>query len=380
MLQEGQLIENESHAQFGAIVARLRKGKGSQLSLQRKTHTCTHALCAPECETSMIQHGTLHGPPISNNVYLCNFGTVHICSETSCSLYGYTKTQTCPLSGLEWGSMVSTYDKNDYRTWHHGGREVETNNNYQSLKRIIEDDDNDNDDNKKEENQQKAKKRRLIMPAKISKETALERGRTLVDTLLYSNARRHRNMDALEEFQRQAENAKQTYIAGRLKNRQLPFLTDILRLVGNFCSQPLPLIEYPRDENVLEYYAHVIYQVWCKVLDYCDKQLDEDGNEIPPRVDYETVGMGVLYTMRDGLQCSNVMVLPEDHFLVASLPDVRDMNYFGIQKRKVTLGNNLLKKIYKAAIVKHYIRPEQLVLDAAQLPAKDVKSRFTKLG
>lgn len=395
---EGRVVQDGSDAEFGQIVYRLKKGKRDLQLSSVVEHTCCHATCNPQAEPHLVHNGTLEGPPISCNVYLCQYGVIHICSESSCDLYGYFENQTCPLSGLKWGISSANYDKNDHRTWKNGGTVftksvAQDNRKYVELESIVlglEDDKRKVSESsallespalpQTDERVIKKKRARLIIPALPSKKAILEKARDVIDLLLFSKSRRNCNLDALYQFNQEAEKAKHTYIMKRMEHRQFPYLTDILRLKGYYLSQPLPLMEMERQQNVVEYYAHVILQVWDKVIFYAEKPLDDDGNEIAPRIDFETVAVGTLYLMREGLQCNEVFVLPADQFLMSMLPLVRDMEYFNIKKRKITRGSILIENTYRYAVETLDTMPEELVLDASVLPALDSKSVYTKLG
>lgn len=114
--EEGRVFENDEDDDFGIVLVRLRKGK-SDLSSSRKPHNCSHIICNPESEPSLVASGQLDGPPISTNVFLCQYGTIHICSASSCTLYLATHNQTCSISGFQLGVLQGSYDKNDDRTW-----------------------------------------------------------------------------------------------------------------------------------------------------------------------------------------------------------------------------------------------------------------------
>lgn len=401
MHQEGRLINDQHDVEYNKVVSRLVRGKGSKLqrhgNQKRQRHTCSHSTCNPESESHLIAQQNLEGPPVSSNVYLCNMGEIHICSESSCSLFAFSQRQTCPISGIQWANATASYDKNDYRTWRTGGT-VQTSdgshlhhlerlfapmlNNGDAAEQQLQSPDAKRTKTTKAQSSKRTRKATSVTtipsaslpPSKVlqrypNKSTFLERARDIVDCLLYSNNRRRCNLAALAQFREQANKATQTYVESRRANRQLPYMTDIARLQGFYLSQTLPLIEYPRDEARKEYYAHVIYQVWQKILLYRKKTYGPDGEEAFQKLDVETVAMGVLYTMRDGLQCMNVIVLPMDSFLLASLPLVSDLSFFDKRKNRVTQGQRLLVDVYTRAATYYRIHPEELKLDPTALPA-----------
>lgn len=366
----GRLIESENDVSLGQIMFRLKRGKSTDLK-QTRQHECSHELCHPQNEEYFVySKKILTGPVLSSNVYLCDFGCIHICSVTSCQLYGYSLTQTCPLSGLQWGLCTANYDRNDFRTWK-GGGVVETHTNGEHLQKILLDVVLDTDkeavEKEKEEEEIVFKKRRIVKQNSIS--VLLEKARTLVETLLFSSYRRTCNVKSLSVLQKNAAHAKQTYVASRKSKRQLPYLTDLIRLAGSYMQRPLPLLEVPRCHYTIEYYAHAVMTVWNHIVSYCEKEIDaQSGDEILPRFNFDTVVIGVLYSMRSGVIMGDVQILPEDAFLKELLPEIRDLNFFSIEKRAVTQGCQLVTTTYRRAIGLHGILANQLVLDTVSLP------------
>lgn len=358
---EGRLFETDEDPDFGRVLQRLRNGK-KDLSASRKMHLCSHELCHPETEDHLIRKGDLDGPCISSNVYICIYGTIHICSVSSCTIYHETHNQTCHLSGIKHGTMESSYDKNDSRTWYSKPTS--------SSGPLPQ---------KKERDPPLKKQKRTIHHHILTDEVVKFKASELVIKLLFSNARSKRNQDAILEHKRDATTARNTYITQRQKQRQLPYLTDVYRLVGHFTSQPLPLMEYEYDESLHDYYVNVIFQVWCLALKYYIppqlKEYDEKGAEIIPRLDLTDIALGTMYVMRQGLMHGNVVLLPRDEFLLVSLPLIHEMSYFDINKKKITKGNAIITDTYNNAIASGIIP----TLDVTQLPEKNGKSLFKKL-
>lgn len=366
--EDGRLFQNDNDPQFHLVVKRLRQGK-NDISDVRKKHACSGVMCNPQSEIQMINQGTLTGAAISNNVYLCRYSVIHVCSESSCTLYMANALQTCPVSGFQLGTMVSSYDKNDYRTWEKG-KETETN-----VKRERDEECNV----KKEEQKPQPKRYRPLILEKTAKEMASD----IVIKLLYSNCRSERNKAAIQEFEKQSIMARNTYVQQRAAIRQLPYLTDIYRLIAHFTSQILPLVEFETDPYLVEYYSCVIYQIWLLIVKYHipqkEKQFTEVGEEILPRIDFGTVCFGVLYGMRQGITIEGTELLPRDDFLLCNLPMISELAYFDIKKKnKITRGNALLVQMYQNAIRDGAI-PQDLILDITKLPERNKPSEYKKL-
>jgi hypothetical protein len=204
-----------------------------------------------------------------------------------------------------------------------------------------------------------------------------ERARELVRNLLYSACRTNRNRAAMQENALAAAKARQTYVAQRAAQRQLPYLTDLYRLVAHFTSQPPPLQEFPATNvRALDYYADVIVQVWQLVLRWggTSNATDDgahDGKAVVNRPDLESVALGVLYLMRNGHRVGAVTLLPRDEFLLWNLPIVNELGYFGVRKNKITQGVAMVQRTYNAAQQEGGLAPHQLTLDVSRLTAPD---------
>lgn len=326
LLMEGRLIEDTKDDRFGEIIHRMRKAK-RDLCNSRALHVCSTKVCNPESEESLIRQGSLAGPPISSNVYLCKFGVIHVCSSSSCTNYGDSHNQTCHISGIQHGVVSSSYDKGDSRTWH---KKTDVGQPRQPPTK-------------------KAKVKKTL-----SEKVAKERARETVIKLLYSSDRKTRNDVAIAEHTEEAIEAKKTYEKERLVKRQAPFLTDVLRLMGYYSMKQLPLVEFEYDAPLIEYYACVMYQVWKMVLLH---------TPVAEHLEFESVCLGTLYGMRQGLG----ETLPRDEFLSHNLPFINELAYFGIQKEKINDGTILIMGMCDAARKVGVIAQ----LDVAILPQKN---------
>ena len=369
-------IQDSSNPLYGKVLNRLRLGKGDQLSGQKKKHTCSHEVCCPQSEIQMIDLHLLSGPAISSNVYLCNYGCVHVCSELSCNIYEYTHNQTCPISGIQWGQVVSNYSRDDNRTWYVRPSA------HTSNRQGVEDDHIDDDLREKKKKKKKKSSRPAPMPvvkkAKkkwLSESIIKERTRDMITLLLYSDCRRERNNAAIVDRFEMAEKSKQTYIEQRFKRHQLPYLYDLIRIRAIFTSKPLPYVLYEMDLPRIEYYTCVVYQAWEYVIAY----IEANSETLSLRPDIKVVAIGVLYLMRGGHKINAIEVLPADDFLQTSLPLINDLTYFDVPKKNVTRGVSLVVDAYKHQIIVEKRNAEDLVLDVSRLPVKNTPNGLTKL-
>lgn len=225
------------------------------------------------------------------------------------------------------------------------------------------------------------KKPKRMVQHTVSDEVVKSKASEIIMCLLFSVNRARRNGDAIVENKRIAIKARNTYITERMQQRQLPYLTDIYRLMGHITSRALPLDEYVFDEALHDYYVNVVLQVWLFIMKYCEKEYDaESDTEIIPRIDLETVVLGTLYVMRQGLLRGGMTLLPKDEFLLVSLPLIHEMSYFNNAfKKKITKGTTLLNDVYDNALG-NGIHPQELCLDVSKLPEKNYTQVYRKLG
>jgi len=383
---DGKSVEAGDLLVTKALV-RLRGAK-PDMTDTRDFHMCSRDRCNPESEQQLISKKLLEGPPVTSNVFLCRFGVVHVCTADSCEHYQHSNTHTCPLSGFQLGTITSSYQSNDPKSWY-SKPDYATSTTIKFDSRALlksafspEQEEDDDDDDAEDDDGQKNKKRKAAVPAKkkhlprvLSQSEIEARASAMVRILLYSGNRTRRNEVAIETMKTQASEAKLTYTAQQTGRRQLPFWTDVYRLGAFFLSQKLPLQEFVFSAATHDYYVNIICQVWHKVLCYYvpepKKEYKEDGvTEIAPRVDFESVALGVLYMMRKGLKIDDVIILPQDDFLLLNLPIVIELStYFNLRKNKITKGSDILTQTYENAI-RENVPLTDLIIDVNKLPSK----------
>ncbi len=86
-----------------------------------------------------------------------------------CENYSHNANQTCHISGMQLGTIVASYDKNDHRTWRKDNTLEETTTRV-PVKGVV--------------NKRKAKKTKIL-----DDETLLKRADNIITQLLYSDSR-----------------------------------------------------------------------------------------------------------------------------------------------------------------------------------------------
>jgi hypothetical protein len=346
-----KFIEDEWDPLYGEILNNLRASRKDLVfgaGNKTRNHTCSNRECEPQ------NNGT--------NVYLCKYGVVHLCSASRCEYYGHTQSKTCPISGIVMEHSVvaqNTYDKNDSRTW------------------------------KQESEIVGALSESRLGPEKKKKHSAAKQilrnnAENVVVNLLYSSNRERRNKVAYDAMDERAGKARQTYVNGRFKKRQLPYASDMCRVTAVVFAEKLPYVIYSYDEMMIRYYVEIVIQVWSLVQKYAvphkEKVYDMDDKEVVPRIDFESIALATLYAMREGMDYEGAIALPRDVFLFENLPQLNDLDsYFGVSQNKITKGTTILLMVYNNA-KNDGATVEEVCLNPALLPDKDAESGFKKLG
>ncbi len=288
-------------------------------------------------------------------MFICDYGSIHVCSEESCRLFGSTPTLTCPVSGQQMGSIVSNYAKDDYRTWYNKRNEaMEPTISYGG--------------GTPAGGTKKRKKKNTA--ATYSESFVKNIAETIIINLLYSNARKEHNQATMLKYSLEAQLAMNTYANARKKENQMAFETDLYRIKAYYLSQFIPLVEMKLDTTVVRYYCEIVWQVWQICLKYHihpnHRIYNEHGDEIKNRLAVDVVVLGVLYYLRQGLSVMDIPVLPKDEFM-ENLPLVNNYTLFNIDKTKVTRGLNVILQSYNNA-VNVGTDAKDLLLDITKLP------------
>jgi hypothetical protein len=341
----GKIIDSAKDPLFSKSLAVIR-AKKQDLQDIRERHACSAKFCNPQSE---LAFGNNH-QCFATNVFLCNFGSVHICSENACEYYPHSSTHTCHVSGFQFGTTVSNYDKNNSRSWFSKPEHVTT------LGPTVT------------APQEPLVKKRKHVYQTISTEDAESRSGAMLKLLLFSNYRHACNKSAIERFKEEAREARITYLKQQESNGQLPYWSDIYRISSHHMSQPLPLREFEFSTALHDYYVSIMCQVWLMVIKY---YLTACNDQIPPRLNFENVCLGTLYSMRQGIRTAdNVMLLPKDDFLLINLPIGNQLLFFNIKKNRIGKGETILKITYEHAFTLNAPLPE-ITINVNLLPQKN---------
>ena len=339
---EGKVVER-TNSLFPATLLRLRAGKEVDIKTCEETHICDATTCVPESEAMLVARGALSAPSLTCNVFLCNVGCVHICTQDSCSLYHSFANGTCPVSSFQFGINVSSYSKDDYRTWKNPRAEHQL-----GVRRLLP-------NGQAPDPVPAPKKRRKVHGRQLSEEDARAKASKMVKLLIYSKYRRDRIDQAIERNRQEGINAKHTYVREQHSAGQLPYVPDLYRVGASFSSREVSMKEFAYNEHTHNYYVFVILHVWNVLQRFHvprrDKRFSDPESqcEIVPRIDFESVSLGTLYAMRKGVIKRGTELLPCDNFLLLNLPSINELTYFGLEKSLVTKGDKLISAAYDNA-------------------------------
>lgn len=390
-MSDGQTIFNEKDPLFKKSIMRLvqEKQKRGTLSDARDTHVCDPSYCQPECEQMIC------APPyIASNVFVCRMGSVHLCSADTCTLYSVDQTNTCPISGFQMGTDVSSYSKDDYRTWKNPKAEKQSMGISQggNTAQWLLSGGGDSPRQMVEERisivkktfampdvPAKRKRRKRAYSQQMSEEDAKTAASNMVKLLLYSRNRHTCIEKAIARYRQQGDDAKNTYIKTQKEMGQLPYVADMYRLMAHYRDQPMPMKEFEFNENTHNYYTFVITQVWDIVQRFhvpLNKKRYEGEVEMVPRLDFTAIALGTMYLMRKGVRRNQIELLPSDNFLLMNLPGINMLSEFGIEKSLVTKGDKIISEAYDNAFSEG-ASVSEVMLEMEKLPRPE-NSVFTK--
>ena len=391
-------------------------------------HICNNNTCNPENELSLIHRGFLskNSPPITTYVYVCNMQSVHICTKDKCNLYRATATGTCTISGLHYEKhQFSTYSSADQMTWGSKtsnftcktpsnefnisevapvqgmNRRLLLNRSDASLfssplllssSSIVK----EKESKKGEKDELSLKKKHTttttttttttnnnsmttLLPLKRKKNftrnnTKLaEKSRSIIQLLLYSVHRIRINDEMRKRHLRARDKYRDDYIRMCKEQRQRTILSDFARFNIYFLNLPVPLTELQQDEARISNLSNVILHVWNLVEKYYDNDRNKDGCKI----DFTSVALGTLYTMRQGYVINEFEVLPQDSFLAYHLPKMKDLSRFDLSKRSITKGEKLLSDTYKFAFAQGASR-EDIIINVSKMKEAGEAGQFKK--
>ena len=319
-------------------IARVKRITGTLLD-NHVQHECTSDFCDPCSEEILVQRRLLQGPIVCNAVYLCNYRVVHVCTVDTCDTIEHG---VCRISGACYGaSGVSSYDKTDSRTW----RTKTTDYHRPSAPARIYLTDPDGSVKEKEEEVHLKdtdvpfkKPRRAYKLSIKTLDAYIER---MTKNILYSKCRSTINNKRSKKSEMVYIDTVNAYKLQCIADRE-PINLIKLMLIDqhhnhNNSVELLPIEVYNIDK--IQHYVHICRQVFIFVQKYWDK-----------KICFDSVILAILYGMKRGYTLHGNVILPQDMYLTYMLPLINDLPSFGISKKYLTAGQDLLDGAFLDAI------------------------------
>lgn len=354
------------------------------LATKRKEHVCSEAVCAPRNERFYLAHGFIALPIMCDGVFLCRFGSVHVCTPATCTRYMENTQGVCPISGVSYGQVYSTaYNKEDTRTWY---QKPQTNTVEESdARRIVrvkrsrtvlmqsgslfadpqssskegvassEESAPREEEPPLEEEEEQEKKKKIGRARTRTRQQLEPKIKYVIEQLLFSHARTEYNDEVTQKHAEAHKKQQERYLLNCKKHGQFPNLIDLHTISNYYNNLPLPMLNIEIDHIMLNHYINVISQVWVIVAKYADDN--------STKVSVEAVSLGTLYTLRQGLAYNGIQLIPKDPFMCQRgvLPIINDVVRFGFTKKTVTCGEKLIDAAYNRAMAKNVSKDEIMI-------------------
>lgn len=305
-------------------VERIRRRKGfvAVASAVPLHHVCSGPFCHPETDGK-------------SDVYLCDYGVVHVCGENYCTLASPTPQgeYVCPISGLVLGVEHNiAYQKE--------GEEASF--------RIVKD----------------VKRHKVSADEKL-----MTRARAIIEKLFYSATRQRLNQKAEAQRDERCKNLVERYTLQQQRRLEFVNLQEVLRIKSNVLSEPLPYKILQEDaEWVNGKCLHVIKQLWQKLNTYfyCDGKLYEQVKEAPVRLNAVYTALALIYMMKTGHRANDKVFVPYDPYVAEHVPREKDIPLFGFQVARMKKSKDLLISFFEKSIeLNMYIRVDTVEDDVA---------------
>jgi len=223
-----------------------------------------------------------NNPQINDKLFLCKYGQFHLC------LAECYEEEVCPISGCSNGYIEIYTDA--YKQDHH--------------KRPC-----------------------------VSGEDVILQIEEIVEQLLYSHYRNIVNNNWVKKQQKCCKKEKNVYITQHYKTKPIN-LIQILMIESKYNNYKLPLQILQRDSEKIANYSHLVYQMYTNIKQY-----------VQEKICIASITLCVLYKMQQGFSIDGVCIIPLDPYLTAHLPLINDLPQFGLDKKKFTKGEKIIKQL-----------------------------------
>lgn len=270
-------------------------------------HVCSHKFCNPET------FGNL-------NVYVCDYGQVHRCSDQNCDSYIINERdeRICSISGLvlEAQTEYLTHSFNNDPHW------------------CIQ--------------KEKPTKKRSTL-----KERVLKQAEEMVTKLLFGNARKEINGNITSDSEKKAIQMINKHVQECVQKHQYVKFPNIMRIISDAYTKTPFYSIYKVDPEIISNIVGIIGSVWDKlIIPFYDPTLNIYSMipDAPMRPNIESMNLGILYMMRDGHSIQGTVYIPYHSFVAFNIPREKDLKTFDVEIGRIKPAKDLLIKFYEKAI------------------------------
>lgn len=256
------------------------------IPMEHPAEPCSVQCCDPQNEMALIRRGLLKGPcECPEFMYICKYGLIHECSpQSGCMFDG-----PCLVSGLTEGIVENVVDE---QSWLQSSTSIKSN----------------------------------VRP------TLYSNIENIIETLLYSSVRERIYRDWDKQQSKRLRKYKEVY-AQKCYRQGIP--TNLIEMAmledHHYISCPTRDV-LNRDPDRVYAYTKAVADMYEKI-----QHLYKD-----ERICIESVTLGLLYKMQQGVIVDGKVLIPVDQFLVENLPLINNLNKFGLDKRKIGRGDKFI--------------------------------------
>ncbi len=277
-------------------------------------HACRRETCNPQNEPELTNM------PLTNCVYLCNYGQVHVCLPDVCTeaVHANRGELVCPISGLVLGVEESLFTRAEP---------------HYSIVRV--------------KPEKKRAKTAAPFASTVKKIKTYAMG--VVEKLFYGAPRAEMNAVAARKRRDKCDQKLKTYVSMQKRKREFVSLPHLILLKSNAMLEPLPYEVFAEhDAKWMAACAGCVARTWeCLVgAFYGPDDLYKEVRDAPTKPNMEAITLAVLYMMQKGY----ADIIPYDETVSRHIPHEKDLNLFGYNAKKIKPGKDLVQRFHEKSL------------------------------
>jgi hypothetical protein len=309
--------ETVNGIKLSTAIKRLQEMKAISAYQKNVPHACRKETCNPQNEPQLTNR------PLTNCVYLCNFGQIHVCLPDVCTeaVYANHGELVCPISGLVVGVEESLFTRAEPH--------------YRIVKTTTAGGCGDT-------------KRHAKKPFSVSFKKMREYADLTIEKLFYGAARIEINAVAARKRKEKCEQKLKTYICNQKRNKEFVMFPDLVIMKANIMTEPLPYELFSDHDSLwIANCSSVVMNIWENLIGAfygsTSNNYIKDVLDAPTKPNMESITLAVLYMMRNGYSD----IIPYDEFVSRHIPNEKDLVLFGYNAKKVKPGKDLIQRLYE---------------------------------